>query len=226
MLSKSLMQPSLGGLRKVLLGLEHRRPHRQLGHLRAVEQRAGAGVVARRKPGQLFAVRALHGDVLAPRERCRRQRHTEQCDHRAQHHRRPAQPRPQRHDRGRNRRCAIPERILDVLGRQPRQHAGDCQHPGALEEAGAGVPGVGQPEDQQRPVPQVQRVGHRPERHERRRRQQPVRGGQPAAGVRIGQPVGGRQDEQHRGADRHQRPRSRELLDAVDQRAACQDRRQ
>ena len=89
------------------------------------------------------------------------------------------------------------------------------------------VAGVGQPEDQQRPVPQVQRVGHGAQCHERARR--PAAGW--AAGIRprvCGSAcrLAAGQDEQHRGADRHQRPRPGELLDAVDQRAAGQDRRQ
>ena len=86
--------------------------------------------------------------------------------------------------------------------------------------------GVGQPEDQQRPVPQVQRVGHRAQRHQRGRGEQPAGPGQPVAGGRVGLAVGGGQDHQDRGADGDQRPRPGELPDSVDERPARDDRGQ
>ena len=85
------------------------------------------------------------------------------------------------------------------------------------------VAGVGQPEDQQRPVPQVQRVRHRAQRHQRPGRQQPI--GRRHSAAQAPQ-VGARQDQQHGGADGHQRPRAGELLGPVDQGPAEQDRRQ
>ena len=133
-------------------------------------------------------------------------------------------------DDGTRGRRAVAQRVLDVPGGQPGQDPGHQQHGGAGEEVGSGLAGVGQPEDQQGPVPQVQRVGHRTERHERRAGQQPVRGGHAVVGgasqVGIGSAVGGAEDEQHRRADGHQRPRAGELLDPVDERAARQDRGQ
>ena len=75
-------------------------------------------------------------------------------------------------------------------------------------------------------MPQVQRVGHGAELHQRFAGQQPVGCREAVPCGRPGSAVGPGQDEQRRGADRHQRPRSRELLDAVDERPAGQDGRQ
>ena len=83
--------------------------------------------------------------------------------------------------------------------------------------------GVGQPEDQQRPVPEIQRIGHRAEGHQRPGGQQPVGQRQPATGFRACVQVRPGQDQQDRGAHRNQCPRAGELFDAVDQRAAGQD---
>ena len=77
-----------------------------------------------------------------------------------------------------------PESTLDE--RRARVHAKAQEAIDAMRDH------VNKPEDQQRPVPQVQRVGHRAERHERRGGQQPVGERQLAAGVRVGQPVGRR----------------------------------
>ena len=89
-----------------------------------------------------------------------------------------------------------------------------------------GFAGVGQPEDQQRPVPEIQRIGHRPERHQRRGGQQAIGCRQPVTGRRVGAAVGRRQDHHHGCADRYERPRAGELLHTVDQRSAGQDGRQ
>ena len=127
-----------GGLRDVVLGLEHGGPHRQLGHPGVVDQRPRARVVARRQPGQFLAVGALDGHVLAPGERRGRQRDREQRDDRARARwsaaaagcaagsRRPASAGAAR--------PAQAQRFLDEPRRQPGQHAGDEQDDGALEE--------------------------------------------------------------------------------------------
>ena len=123
----------------------------------------------------------------------------------------------------RGRRAPVAQRLLDEPHREVGQHPGDRQDRRAGEQAGVRLAGVGQPEDQQRPVPQVQRVGHRPERDQRRRGEQPAGPGQPVPGGRVGLAVGGGQDHQDRRADGHQRPRPGELPDAVDERAARHD---
>ncbi len=206
-----------GGFRQVLLGVQHRRAHRQLGHLHVVEQGTRTEIVTRRQAGELVAVRPLRRDMLTPGERRHRQRDTEQRHHRTERDRRPAQPHSQRdrNDRTGGGRGAVAQRVLDISQGQVGQRARQQQHAGTLDEVGVRVPGEGQPEDQQRPMPQIQRARHRPQRHERLGGQQPVGGGQPAAVVRVGHPVGRGQDEQHRRADRHQRPRPGKFLDAV-----------
>jgi hypothetical protein len=80
----------LGGLGKVLFGLEHRRSHRHIGHLGLVEKCVRAGVIERLESAQLLGARALHENVLAPAERGNGQCDTK-CRHdRTEHHGRPA----------------------------------------------------------------------------------------------------------------------------------------
>ena len=71
-------------------------------------------------------------------------------------------------------------------------------------ETVGGVPGVDQPEDQQRPVPQVQRARHRP-RVDQRSAASSRLGSLPAVRPRIGAEVGARQDQQDGRPDGHQR---------------------
>ena len=163
-----------GGDREVFLDLQDGGPHRQRRDPHVFGQGTGAGIVLRVEHAELLARGAQDRDVLAPGERGRGQRDAQQHHHRAQRHRRPAQPR--RPGNGGRRRagrslCAIPQRVLDVPGGQIRQHAGRQQYRRAFDEAGVPVAGVGQPEDEQRPMPQVQRVGHRAQRHQRPGRQ-------------------------------------------------------
>ena len=219
-----------GGDGQVFLGLQHRRTHRQLGHPGVVDEGARARVVAGRQAGELFAVGAQHHDVLAPGERGRGQRHPQQRHRGAEHDRRAPQADPQRHRRRRadrrRRPAALTQRILDIAGRQPGQHAGDRQDGGSFGNVDPGLPGVDEVEDQQRPVPQIQRIRHRAQRHERLAGHQPVGCRHRAAGVRISIAVGRRQDEQQRRHHRDERPGAGELPHAVDQRPTRQDHRQ
>ena len=215
----------VGGFGQVVLGFEHGGPEGQPRYAGVVEQCPGAGVVPVGQFGELVAAGPLRGDVLTPGERGGDQRHAEQCDGGAADGGRTGQsfahPRCGHRDVG-GGRAAVAQRLLDEAHGQVGQDSRNQQNRQTVEELGVLAAGVGEPEDQQRPVPQVQRVGHGAELHQRFGGQQPIGSREPVPCGWPGSAVGPGQDEQRGGADGHQRPRSGELLDAVDERPAGQ----
>ena len=164
--------------------------------------------------------------MFPPTEGCGGQRHPEQHDGGPRDDGRPGQPLPPSPSRCRGIGTSAAQWLLDETHGQIGQQAGDQQNDPAVLRRGVRTPGVGEPEDQQRPVPQIERVRHRAQRDQRRGRQQPAGKGQSAMHSRVARAIGRGQNQQHRSSYRHQRPGTGELRDAVDQRTAGQHRRQ
>ena len=163
--------------------------------------------------------------MLTPGERGGRQCHPEQDHGGSADDGGTAHPLPPGPARGLRAGCRAPvaQWFLDETHCQIGQYTRDQQNRQTVEEVRVRSAGVGEPEDQQRPVPEVQRVRHRAQRHQWRGSQQPVRKRQTVTDRCA---VGCGQDQQHRCSHRNQCPGSGELFDAVDQGTAGQDRQQ